>query len=91
MKNLLGIKVGMTQVFNEDGSITPVTIVQAGPCYVTQLKTADADGYSAVQVGFGPAKEKRLSNGEKGHLGLAKSGKGGKKSDANLPALAHLR
>ena len=84
MKGLLGIKVGMSQVFDDSGAVTPVTIVQAGPCYVTQVKSQDSDGYNAVQVGFSETKEKRLSGGQKGHLGL-KKGKG------PIPALRHLR
>lgn len=75
MKGLLGIKVGMTQVFDEQGVATPVTIIQAGPCYVTQIKTNDTDGYEAIQLGFGETKERRLSNGQKGHLGLLKQDK----------------
>ena len=51
-KAILATKVGMTQIFNEDGSLTPVTVLQAGPCFVTQVKTVENDGYSAVQVGF---------------------------------------
>ena len=51
-KAILATKVGMTQIFNENGVLTPVTVLQAGPCYVTQVKTVDNDGYSAVQVGF---------------------------------------
>lgn len=84
MKGLLGIKVGMTQVFDESGTVTPVTIVRAGPCYVTQVKSQDTDGYNAVQVGFDKTKEKRLSGGQKGHLGLGKRGN-------SVPALRHLR
>lgn len=56
MKALLGRKVGMTQIFGEDGTVRQVTIVQAGPCVVTQLKNAESDGYQAVQIGFGAAK-----------------------------------
>ena len=52
-KAILATKVGMTQIFNEDGVLTPVTVLQAGPCVVTQIKTMDNDGYEAVQVGFG--------------------------------------
>lgn len=58
MKGLLGIKLGMTQVIGEDGVVTPVTIVQAGPCYITQVKTTELDGYNAIQVGFGQAKKR---------------------------------
>lgn len=69
MKGILGIKVGMTQVFDEDGAVSPVTIIQAGPCFVTQVKTTDSsDGYNAIQVGFEETKAQRLSSGEKGHL-----------------------
>ena len=73
MKGLLGIKVGMTQVFDENGVVTPVTVIQAGPCYVTQVKTKETDGYEAIQVGFGEVKEKSLTKGQKGHLGLLQS------------------
>jgi large subunit ribosomal protein L3 len=93
VKGLLGIKVGMTQLFDEAGTVTPVTIIQAGPCYVTQVKTADNDGYSAVQVGFGETKEKRLSGGEKGHLSLMKTDKDHprRKKAAGIPAVRYLR
>lgn len=65
---ILGTKLGMTQVFDEAGKAIPVTVVQAGPCTVTQIKTAEVDGYSAVQVGFGEVAEKALSKPELGHL-----------------------
>lgn len=84
MKGLIGIKVGMTQVFDESGVVTPVTIVQAGPCYVVQVKNDENDGYSAVQLGFGDVSEKRLTKGQRGHLGLGKA-------DASIPAVRHLR
>lgn len=90
MKGLIGIKLGMTQVFDDSGVVTPVTIIQAGPCYVTQVKSENTDGYSAVQLGYGEISEKRLTGGQKGHLGLAKSKKG-KKAGAGIPALRHLR
>ena len=64
-KAILATKVGMTQIFNEDGTLTPVTVLQAGPCAVTQIKTVDNDGYSAVQVGFVDKKE-RIINKDKG-------------------------
>ena len=64
-KAILATKVGMTQIFNEDGSLTPVTVLQAGPCAVTQVKTVENDGYSAVQVGFVDKKEK-IVNKDKG-------------------------
>lgn len=60
-KAILATKVGMTQIFNEDGVLTPVTVLQAGPCVVTQIKTVENDGYSAIQVGFGEAKEKTVT------------------------------
>jgi large subunit ribosomal protein L3 len=60
-KAILATKVGMTQIFNEDGVLTPVTVLQAGPCVVTQVKTVDNDGYDAIQVGFGEKKEKVVS------------------------------
>ncbi len=69
---ILGTKLGMTQVFSEDGKALPVTVVQAGPCPVTQIKTKETDGYVAVQLAYGEIKEKNLSKPEKGHL--AKSG-----------------
>ncbi|MEB3327994.1 MAG: 50S ribosomal protein L3 [Candidatus Sericytochromatia bacterium] len=65
---LIGQKVGMTTIFDEEGRAIPVTVVQAGPCTVVQKKTVATDGYDAVQVGFGEAKESRLSGGEKGHF-----------------------
>jgi len=93
VKGLLGIKLGMTQVFDESGVVTPVTIIQAGPCYVTQIKTAETDGYSAVQIGFGETSEKRLKGGQKGHLGLLKSNKSKSQGKAKngIPPLKHLR
>lgn len=69
---ILGTKLGMTQVFDEAGKAVPVTVVQAGPCTVTQIKTSQTDGYSAIQVGFGEARAKALSKPELGHL--SKSG-----------------
>ena len=60
-KAILATKVGMTQIFNEDGVLTPVTVLQAGPCVVTQVKTVEKDGYSAVQVGYGQTKVKTIA------------------------------
>lgn len=80
MKAILGRKVGMTQIFNEDGEAIPVTVIEAGPCYVTQVNTLERDGYEAVQLGFEEVKPQRLSGGEKGHL-----------TRNRLPALRHLR
>lgn len=65
-KAILATKVGMTQIFNEDGTLIPVTVLQAGPCVVTQVKTVENDGYSAVQVGFADKKEKLVKKPQKG-------------------------
>ncbi|MFG6325496.1 MAG: 50S ribosomal protein L3 [Lachnospiraceae bacterium] len=70
-KAILATKVGMTQIFNEDGVLTPVTVLQAGPCVVTQIKTAANDGYSAVQVGFVDKREKLVNKAVKGHFDKA--------------------
>ena len=70
-KAILTTKVGMTQVFSEDGVLTPVTVLQAGPCVVTQVKTVENDGYSAVQVGFGDIREKLVNKPTKGHFAKA--------------------
>ena len=67
-KAILATKVGMTQIFNEDGVLTPVTVLQAGPCVVTQVKTVENDGYSAVQVGFVDIREKLVNKPKKGHF-----------------------
>jgi len=77
---ILGTKLGMTQIFDEAGKAIPVTVIQAGPCTVTQVKTQQTDGYSAIQVGFGDTKPKALNRPKLGHL--AKS---------SAPALRHLR
>lgn len=68
MKGLIGRKLGMTQIFDEQGVMIPVTVLEVGPCYVTQVKTPTVDGYPAVQLGFDEIKEKKLSKGERGHL-----------------------
>ena len=70
-KAILATKVGMTQIFNEDGVLTPVTVLQAGPCVVTQVKTEDNDGYKAVQVGFVDKREKLINKSMKGHFDKA--------------------
>ena len=80
MKGLIGKKVGMTQLFDDSGKAVPVTVIKAGPCYVTQVRTLDQDGYSAVQLGYEETKTQRLTGGELGHL---------KKHD--LPSLRFLR
>jgi large subunit ribosomal protein L3 len=79
MSAILAKKLGMTQVFQEDGSVARVTVLQAGPCPVTAIRTPERDGYEAVQLAFGAAKEKHLSKAELGHL---------KKADA--PPLRHV-
>ncbi len=68
MRGILGKKVGMTQLFDESGAVMPVTIVEAGPCYVAQVKTSETDGYNAVQIGFDEIPERKLAGGERGHL-----------------------
>jgi len=80
MKGLIGKKVGMTQIFDEAGAAIPVTLIEAGPCYVTQVRTPVEDGYAAVQLGFGETKPKRLTGGQLGHL---------KRND--LPPLRYIR
>ena len=76
-KGIIGKKIGMTQIFDEIGNVIPVTVIEAGPCVVTQKKTVENDGYEAVQLGFADAKEKHLSKPAKGHF--AKAGVAGKK------------
>ncbi|HEU5106627.1 MAG TPA: 50S ribosomal protein L3 [Solirubrobacterales bacterium] len=68
MAAILGKKLGMTQVFQEDGSVVPVTVIEAGPCKVTAVRDAERDGYSAVQLAFGEVKQGKLSKAEEGHL-----------------------
>ena len=80
MKGIIGKKVGMTQVFDERGDVIPVTVIEAGPCYVTQVRSEARDGYTAVQLGFGETKPRRLTRGQLGHL-----------QRNNLPALRYLR
>jgi large subunit ribosomal protein L3 len=67
-KGLIGKKLGMTQVFDEDGSALPATLIEAGPCYVTQVRNIERDGYSAVQLGYGSVPERKLTKGQIGHL-----------------------
>jgi large subunit ribosomal protein L3 len=80
MKGIIGKKVGMTQIFDETGTAIPCTVIEAGPCYVTQIRTAERDGYMAVQLGYNEANPKRLTQGQLGHL-----------RRNNLPALRYLR
>jgi large subunit ribosomal protein L3 len=80
MRGILGKKVGMTQLFDKSGAAIPVTIIEAGPCYVTQVKTVDSkDKYNAVQLGFEEVAERKLTKGERGHL-----------TKAGAPTLRHL-
>lgn len=71
-KAIIGKKIGMTQIFNAEGKVVPVTVIEAGPCFVIQRKTAETDGYEAVQLGFGEVKEKHVTKALRGHF--AKSG-----------------
>lgn len=80
MRGILGKKVGMTQLFDESGAVVPVTIIEAGPCYITQVKTIETDGYNAVQLGFEEVAERKITKGERGHL-----------KKANTPVLRRLR
>jgi large subunit ribosomal protein L3 len=80
VKGLIGKKIGMTQIFDDSGLAVPVTVIEAGPCYVTQVRLPEKDGYSAVQMGFGETKPKRLTGGQLGHL-----------KRNNLPPLKFLR
>ena len=73
MPGLIGKKIGMTSIFNDEGKNIPCTIVEAGPCVVTQLKTHDIDGYEAVQLAYGDQKEKRITKALLGHFAKAKS------------------
>src|SRR5260370_8289127 len=78
-KGILGTKVGMTQIFDEASRVIPVTVVQAGPCRVSAVRTVEKDGYSAIQLAFGEVSERRLNRPELGHL-----------KTLSLPAMRHL-
>ena len=80
LKGLIGRKIGMTQIFDEAGVALPVTLIEAGPCFVTQVRTPEKEGYAAVQLGFSEIHSKRLTGGERGHLTANK-----------IPALKFLR
>jgi large subunit ribosomal protein L3 len=80
LKGLIGKKIGMTQIFDDSGAAIPVTLIEAGPCFVTQIRTVEKEGYSAVQLGFEEVKPKRLTGGEIGHL-----------KRSNLPPLKYIR
>ena len=71
MKAILGKKVGMTQIFDENGVVIPVTVIEAGPCSVVQVKTVETDGYNAVQIGFGSVKENKVNKPKAGHFAKA--------------------
>ena len=79
-KAIIGRKIGMTQIFDENGVVIPVTVIEAGPCPVVQVKTEETDGYNAVQLGFGEVKEKKVNKPEKGHF-----------TKANVKFTKHLR
>lgn len=79
-KGLIGKKLGMTQIFDEQGKVIPVTVIEAGPCVVAQVKTVETDGYNAIQLGFGDVKESKINKPEKGHF-----------AKAGLEAKKHLR
>ncbi|HWQ05004.1 MAG TPA: 50S ribosomal protein L3 [Longilinea sp.] len=81
-KGLIGKKIGMTQIFDESGLAIPVTLIEAGPCYVTQIRTPEKEGYLAVQLGFAEVKPKRLTGGELGHL---------KRNNLDMPPMRFLR
>ncbi len=80
MKTLIGKKVGMTQIFDEKGRVVPVTVIEAGPCVIAQVKSVETDGYNAIQLGFGEVKESKLNKPEKGHF-----------AKANIAPKKHLR
>ncbi|HEU0291791.1 MAG TPA: 50S ribosomal protein L3 [Anaerolineales bacterium] len=80
LKGLIGKKIGMTQIFDEQGVARPVTIIEAGPCYVTQVRTLEREGYAAIQLGFNEIHPKKLTSGALGHL-----------NSNNLPPLKFLR
>ena len=80
MKAIIGKKIGMTQIFDEKGSVIPVTAIEAGPCVVAQVKTVETDGYNAIQLGFGEVKDKHVNKPSKGHF-----------AKAGIPNKKHLR
>ncbi len=82
LKGLIGKKIGMTQIFDEKGAAIPVTVIEAGPCYITQVRTVENDGYQAIQLGYSEVKPKRLTGGQLGHL---------KRKNLNLPPLRFIR
>jgi len=91
VKSILGRKVGMTQIFDANGRVVPVTVVEAGPCVVTQKKTVENDGYEAVQVGFGKAKPAPAKGVTGHHRGALNRPEHGHLAKNNLPPVKHLR
>ena len=90
-KGLIGKKIGMTQIFDEAGNVVPVTVVEAGPCTVTQIKTMENDGYEAIQVGFGDVKVSRVNKPMKGHFDKADVAPKKTLKEFRLTALMALR
>ena len=80
MKTIIGKKVGMTQIFDEQGKVIPVTVIEAGPCVVAQVKSVETDGYNAIQLGYGDVKPSKVNKPEKGHF-----------AKANIAPKKHLR
>ena len=80
MKTIIGKKVGMTQIFDEHGKVIPVTVIEAGPCVISQVKSVETDGYNAIQLGFGDVKESKVNKPVKGHF-----------AKANIAPKKHLR
>ena len=79
-KTIIGKKIGMTQIFDEEGKVIPVTVIEAGPCVIAQVKSVETDGYNAIQLGFGDVKESKVNKPEKGHF-----------AKASITAKKHLR
>ena len=71
-KTIIGKKIGMTQIFDEKGIVIPVTVIEAGPCTITQVKTVETDGYNSIQLGYGDVKEKKVNKPLKGHFQKSK-------------------
>ncbi len=86
-KGLLGRKVGMTQIFDDSGKVIPVTVIQAGPCHVLQVRTTDRDGYEAVQVGFGKKPRRLASRSQRGHVAKLDSKRSKRLSGAGVELL----
>lgn len=91
MSFILGLKKNMSQVFDEDGSVIPVTLIEAGPAIITQIKTKEKDGYDAVQVGFGQKSDRQLNKPQKGHFSAATKAMADKKGFGNFKYLKEFR